>query len=88
MNHTGIIKKFIKDELHLSQQSIPLCGIKNIGGFFNIDRIILLDDNFDINSLSFELYESKMDAIIDNFNRAVNFTIAEDYIYKTYIEGK
>jgi hypothetical protein len=29
-----------------------------------------------------------MSAIIDNFNRAVNFPIAEDYIYKMYIEGK
>jgi hypothetical protein len=69
--------------------TIPIYwGSPDIGEVFNTDGIIVYDDNFDINSLSFELYESKMDAIIDNFNRAVNFPIAEDYIYKTYIEGK
>jgi hypothetical protein len=69
--------------------TIPIYwGSSDIGEVFNTDGIIIYDDNFDINSLSFELYESKMLAIIDNFNRAVNFPIAEDYIYKTYIEGK
>jgi hypothetical protein len=69
--------------------TIPIYwGSPDIGEVFNTDGMIIYDDNFDINSLSFELYESKMSAIIDNFNRAVNFPIAEDYIYKTYIEGK
>jgi hypothetical protein len=69
--------------------TIPIYwGSPDIGEVFNMDGIIIYDDNFDINSLSFELYESKMSAIIDNFNISVNFPIAEDYIYKTYIEGK
>ena len=69
--------------------TIPIyLGSPDIGEVFNTDGMIIYDDNFDINSLSFELYESKMSAIIDNFNRAVNFPIAEDYIYKTYIEDK
>jgi hypothetical protein len=69
--------------------TIPIYwGSPDIGEVFNTDGMIIYDDNFDINSLSFELYESKMLAIIDNFNKSVNFPIAEDYIYKTYIEGK
>jgi hypothetical protein len=63
-------------------------GSPDIGEVFNVDGMIMYDDNFDINSLSFRLYESKMESIIDNFNRSINFPIAEDYIFKTYIEGK
>ena len=56
-------------------------GTSDIGKFFNLDGIILYDDNFDISSLSLELYNSKMDAIKDNYNRALNYEMAEDYIY-------
>lgn len=68
--------------------TIPIYwGSPDINEVFNIDGMIIYNDDFDVNSLSFELYESKMDSIIDNFNRAVNFPIAEDYIFKTYIES-
>ncbi len=67
--------------------TIPIYyGIKNIEDFFNPDGIIVLDDNFRIEDLSFELYYSKMDAIIDNFERCNNILVAEDYIYKNFIE--
>lgn len=69
--------------------TIPIYyGISNIGDYFNTDGIIILDDNFKIEDLSFELYHSKMDAVIDNFKRSIDFPLAEDYIFKTFIEGK
>ena len=63
-------------------------GMSNIDEFFNIDGIIKLDDEFTIESLSFELYNSKIDAIIDNFNRANNLYTAEDYLYLKYIKNE
>jgi hypothetical protein len=42
--------------------------------------IIFIDD------LSPELYLSKRDAILDNYQTAINMPIAEDYIYETYIK--
>jgi hypothetical protein len=43
-----------------------------------------LDDNFDVSTLTEELYYSKMDAIKDNFERANNLPVAEDYLYENY----
>lgn len=69
--------------------TIPIYyGISNIGDYFNMDGIIILDDNFKIEDLSFELYHSKIDSVIDNFKRSIDFPLAEDYIFKTFIEGK
>jgi len=71
-----------------STGTIPIYyGIKNIGDFFNIDGIINLDDNFDINDLTFDLYYSKMKAIKDNFETTNNFLLSEDYIFKNYIKN-
>lgn len=68
--------------------TIPIYhGIKNIGDFFNIDGIIMLDENFDINSLSFELYKSKEKAVKENFEIAKNLLAAEDYIFKNFIKN-
>jgi hypothetical protein len=69
--------------------TIPIYyGISNIGDYFNTDGIIILDDNFKIEDLSFELYHSKIDAVIDNLKRSIDFPHAEDYIFKTFIEDK
>ena len=69
--------------------TIPIYyGISNIGNYFNTDGIIILDDNFRIEDLSFELYHSKIDAVIDNLKRSIDFPHAEDYIFKTFIEDK
>lgn len=69
--------------------TIPIYyGISNIGDYFNTDGIIILDDNFKIEDLSFELYHSKIDAVIDNLKRSIDFPHAEDYILKTFIEDK
>ncbi len=60
-------------------------GTPDIGDFFNLDGIIILTDNFDIKMLTPELYYSKMDAIKDNFQRAIDLPTAEDYIYLNYL---
>ena len=55
-------------------------GAPDIGDFFNMDGIIILTDEFDISMLTPELYYSKMDAIKDNFNRALKFGVIEDLL--------
>lgn len=67
--------------------TIPIYyGIPNIGDFFNTEGIILLDNNFKIEDLSFKIYQSKMGAIKENYELSVNMPIAEDYIYKNFIK--
>ena len=67
--------------------TIPIFwGTPDIGDYFNIDGIIMLNDNFDIDILTPELYYSKMDAIKDNFERAINLPLAEDYMFSNYIK--
>ena len=67
--------------------TIPIYyGSPDIVEVFNSDGIIWLTEEFKIEDLSAELYWSKMDAIQDNYNRAINFPIAEDWIFETYIK--
>jgi hypothetical protein len=67
--------------------TIPIYyGSPDIGEVFNEDGIIWLTEEFKIEDLSAELYWSKIDAIRDNFERAINFPVAEDWIYETYIK--
>jgi hypothetical protein len=69
--------------------TIPIYyGISNIDHFFNPDGIIILDDNFNIDDLSFDLYHSKIEAVKDNFKRSIDIPLAEDYIFKTFIKDK
>jgi len=67
--------------------AIPIYyGTDLIGDIFNIDGIIMLNENFDIDKLTPELYHSKMDAIKDNYERAISMPVAEDHIYENYIK--
>jgi hypothetical protein len=69
--------------------TIPIYyGMKNIGDFFNKDGIIILNDDFKIEDLTFDLYHSKINAVIDNFKRANELLVAEDYIYLKYIKNE
>jgi hypothetical protein len=66
--------------------TIPIYhGSPDIGEFFNLDGIIILDDTFDVSQLSADLYISKQDAIIDNFERALKYNIIEDIIWEKYL---
>ena len=67
--------------------TIPIFyGSRGVTEYFNEDGIIFLDDDFDISMLTEELYYSKIDAIKDNFQRSLDFPVAEDYIYQTYLK--
>jgi hypothetical protein len=62
--------------------TIPIYyGTPDVSKMFNMDGIILLDDKFDINMLSEDLYYSKMEAIKDNFERCNNHRSSDDYLY-------
>jgi len=67
--------------------TIPIYyGISNIGDYFDTNGIINLDDNFKIEDLSIELYESKIKSIEKNLQLAIDLLVSEDYIYKNFIE--
>lgn len=68
--------------------TIPIYyGSPDIHEYFNIDGIILLNDNFKIENLSMELYESKKEAIIDNFERIKYMKLPEDELYERWIKS-
>lgn len=68
--------------------TIPIYyGIPNIGDFFDINGIIVLNDNFNISDLSFDLYYSKIDSIKRNLTSSLDLLVAEDYIYDKYIRN-
>jgi hypothetical protein len=67
--------------------TIPIYyGMKDIGKFFNMDGIIVLDDKFKIEDLSFELYYSKYEAVKENFEIAMNILSSEDYLYLNFLK--
>ena len=67
--------------------TIPIFyGCKGVTEYFNEDGIIFLDDDFDLSMLTKDLYYSKIDVIKDNFERSINFPVAEDYLYLNYFK--
>ena len=60
-------------------------GCPSIGKFFNTDGMIIYDNFTDFLDISFEKYENMKNAIEENFERAKEYLIAEDYIYKNYL---
>ena len=66
-------------------------GCKSIGKFFNTDGMIIfnsIEELININNLSMEKYNNMKDAIQENFEKAKEFLIAEDYIYKNYLNNE
>lgn len=65
-------------------------GCPSIGNFFNIDGMILFDNINELSKiledLSFDRYIKMKDAIEDNFKKAKEYLIAEDFIYKNYLK--
>lgn len=65
--------------------TIPIFyGSRGVIEYFNEDGIIFLDENFDFSSLTQDLYFSKIDAIKENFERAISFPCAEDWLYENF----
>jgi hypothetical protein len=66
--------------------TIPIYyGIKNIGDYFNMDGIIVLTEDFKIEDLSFDLYNSKLNAVQENLRLSMDLLLAEDYISKNFL---
>lgn len=61
-------------------------GCPSIGKFFNLDGMIIFNDLTDLlnqlNSLSLDKYNSMIEAVKENFEKACRFIIAEDWIYE------
>ena len=67
--------------------TIPIYyGMENISEFFNPEGIITLTDDLKIEDLSFEVYESKLTAVKENFEISNNLLVAEDYIYINFLK--
>jgi hypothetical protein len=57
-------------------------GAPDIGEHFNMDGIIVLNEQFDIKSLTPDLYYSKLDAVKYNFNLVQNMIGADDLLFR------
>lgn len=67
--------------------TIPIYyGSRGVTEYFNEDGIIFLNDSFDLSILTSDLYYSKMEAIKDNFERAIEFPCAEDWLYENFFK--
>tara|TARA_Y100001963_G_scaffold55644_1_gene77786 strand:+ start:1284 stop:2201 length:918 start_codon:yes stop_codon:yes gene_type:complete len=58
-------------------------GCPNIGKYFNTDGIIMLDDSFDVSTLTEELYLNKIDAVKDNFERIKRMKNSDDILHES-----
>jgi hypothetical protein len=61
-------------------------GTRNIVNHFNADGILFLDD-IKISDLTQDLYNSKLSAITDNFERVKNYMLPENYMYERYLKN-
>ena len=67
--------------------TIPVyIGCSNMGQFFNTDGIIKLSHELELESLTEDLYLSKLEAVKDNFERIQKYEIPEDWIYEHYFQ--
>ena len=63
--------------------TIPIYwGCENIGEYFDEGGIIKLTDDFDVKSLTKELYLNKLNSIRKNFERVLNYEILEERVLK------
>lgn len=67
--------------------TIPIYwGTPSIGNFFNINGIIKYDENFKLENLTSDLYETKKPYVLENFEKIIDLPTAEDYIYLNYLK--
>jgi hypothetical protein len=66
--------------------TIPVyMGTKKVVEYFNPDGIIFFEGTFDLSQLTEELYQSKMDAIKDNYDRVQKYSVLDDWIFENYL---
>jgi len=61
-------------------------GTKKVVEYFNPDGIIFFDGIFDLSQLTEELYQSKMEAIKDNYERVQKYSVLDDWIFENYLK--
>jgi hypothetical protein len=61
-------------------------GTENINKYFDSSGIIMLDNNFNINSITKELYYSKLESIKNNLEIIKNMESADDVLYTKILE--
>ena len=71
--------------------TIPIYyGCPNISEFFNIDGVITFKDKEDlyniITNLDTEFYDSRLEAVEDNFNRALGLWLDNDIYFNRYLK--
>jgi hypothetical protein len=67
--------------------TIPVyLGSPNIGDVFDTNGIISMNAEFDINTLTPELYESKLDAVRKNLIRVSTLENSDDTLWKNISE--
>jgi hypothetical protein len=89
-------QSYFTEKLHdcLLTGTIPIyLGAPDIGDFYNMKGIIVMDKDeegnvvFDSDVLTKEYYYDNIDAVKDNYERALNCITAEDYIYTNYFSN-
>jgi hypothetical protein len=58
-------------------------GTKNVCRYFNPDGIIFIDGDI-LPDLSYDLYQSKREAVLENLQKVKEFNTIEDWIYLNY----
>jgi hypothetical protein len=71
--------------------TIPIyLGAPDIGDYFNLDGMIIMERDsdgnvtFDSEILTEEYYNSRIEAVKDNYNRALKHATVEDFMYNNY----
>lgn len=67
--------------------TIPIWwGAPDIGDYFDIDGIIVYNEDINLDNLNEDLYMSKMKSVQRNFEIIQDFPASEDYIFLNYIK--
>ena len=57
-------------------------GTPDIGNYFNTDGMVILNNDFDISTITPELYYSKLSAVKENFEKVQKLENADDVLYR------
>lgn len=84
-NYHSIFTEKITDAFAMG--TVPIFwGSPDISEFFNEKGVIRLTEDFKVSDLSIDLYESKMEYIKENHEKALSLPTAEDFIYVNYLK--
>lgn len=67
--------------------TIPIYwGANSVSEYFLEEGIVRINEEFDLSIYDEDYYNSKLDIIKENFDRALNLPLPEDYIYLNYLK--